>query len=306
MKCILCQSNNTNTISIINANKLINLYKRAFNIDITNIIKSDVIYNQCNNCDLLFFTLENGEIPTGDNDFYNALNKLDWYYMSEKNEYHFAKQFINDDVKVLEIGCGKAAFSAFIPNKDNYTGLEFSSDAKEMAIKNGVKIQNVSIEEYAKSNQYKFDISCSFQVLEHTSNPHSFIESQIKCLHRGGQQHSLLIIAVPSEDSFISKCTNGILNMPPHHISRFSDKCLRKIGEIFNIELLEIYHETLQSEHIDFYKSTQWANLFLKPKMIDTSITRKIINKLGIFGKKIIKIQPNIYGHTVVAVYKIT
>ncbi len=106
--------------------------------------------------------------------------------MAEKNEYHFAKKFINSDTKILEIGCGKATFSAFIPNKDNYTGLELSSDAKEMAIKNGINIQNTSIEEYSKYNQSKFNISCSFQVLEHTSNPYSFIESQIKCLHREG------------------------------------------------------------------------------------------------------------------------
>lgn len=305
MKCILCKSKNINNIETINAYEVISLYKRAFNIDISNIIKSDLLYHHCNNCDLLFFTLQDGEIPTGDNSFYNALNKLEWYYMSEKNEYHFAKNLIRDDAKVLEVGCGKAAFSKFITNKNNYIGLEFSSDAKEMAAKNGINIQNTSIEEYSKYNQGKFDISCSFQVLEHTSNPHSFIQSQIKCLHRGGQQHSLLIIAVPSEDSFISKCTNGILNMPPHHISRFSDKCLKQIEKIFNIELLEIYHEKLQNEHIDFYKSTQWANIFLKPKMIDISIKRKIINKLGIFGKRFIKIKPNIYGHTVIAVYKI-
>lgn len=61
----------------------------------------------------------------------------------------------------------------------------------------------------------------------------------------------------------------------------------------------------MQNEHIDFYKSTKWANIFLKPKLIDISIKRKIINKLGIIGKQFIKIQPNIHGHTVVAVYQV-
>lgn len=93
--------------------------------------------------------------------------------------------------------------------------------------------------------------------------------------------------------------------MPPHHISRFSDKTLKNISEIFNIELLEIYHESVQKEHFDFYKQTIWANIFLKPKLIDTSIKRKIINKAGIFARPFIKIPNDAYGHTVVAVYRV-
>ena len=110
---------------------------------------------------------------------------------------------------------------------------------------------------------------------------------------------------MPSEDSFISKCSNGILNMPPHHISRFSDKALKNISEIFDIELLEIYHENIQKEHFDFYKQTIWANIFLEPRLIDTSIKRKIINRLGLIAKPFIKIPKNIYGHTAVAVYRV-
>ncbi|MBR7117881.1 MAG: hypothetical protein IKC84_00715 [Helicobacteraceae bacterium] len=110
---------------------------------------------------------------------------------------------------------------------------------------------------------------------------------------------------MPSEDSFISKCSNGILNMPPHHISRFSDKALRKIGDIFDIELLDIYHENIQKEHFNFYKQTIWANIFLKPKLIDTSLKRKIINKLGILARPFMKIPNSAYGHTAVAVYKV-
>ncbi|RAX52735.1 hypothetical protein CCY99_07145 [Helicobacter sp. 16-1353] len=115
----------------------------------------------------------------------------------------------------------------------------------------------------------------------------------------------LLIIAIPSQDSFLKDCVNGILNMPPHHISRFSDKTLENIARIFDIKLTQIYHESVQNEHIDFYKSTIWAKIFLKPILVDLGLRRKIINRLGMLGKKFIKIPPNAYGHTVVAVYEI-
>ena len=119
----------------------------------------------------------------------------------------------------------------------------------------------------------------------------------------GGINKPLLIIAVPSENSFIQYCVNGILNMPPHHISRFSDTTLHKIAEIFNLKLDCIYHESVQNEHIDFYKSTMWAKCFLSTPLVDRGLLRKIINKAGKIGKHFIKIPRNAYGHTAIAIY---
>ncbi|PAF45199.1 hypothetical protein [Helicobacter sp. 11S02596-1] len=113
-----------------------------------------------------------------------------------------------------------------------------------------------------------------------------------------------MIIAVPSESAFLKDCVNGILNMPPHHVSRFSDDTLKNIAKIFDLELLGIYHESVQPEHTDFYRSVMWAKKFLPTPLIDTSLLRKLINKLGIIGKKTIPIHPDTYGHTVLAVYK--
>ena len=253
---------------------------------------------------------EDGGIPAGDDAFYNALNSLPWYYFDEKHEYHYAKTFITPESKVLEVGCGKAAFADFLPHKEQYVGLEFSTQAKEMAAKRGITIQNIPIEQYCTQHREEFDVSCSFQVLEHISDPHSFLRAQIACLKaiRGGdtlKHPSRLIIAVPSEDSFLRYCVNGILNMPPHHISRFSDKTLQHIAKIFNLHLIDLYHEPVQPEHIEFYKSTMWSRIFLPTPLIDRGILRKFINKAGVLGKKLIQIPPNAYGHTVVAVYEL-
>ncbi len=93
--------------------------------------------------------------------------------------------------------------------------------------------------------------------------------------------------------------------MPPHHISRFSDATLRKIATIFDLELIEIHHEKIQPEHIQFYKSTMWAKMFLPTPLVDSGILRKVINKLGIIGTKFISVPESAYGHTALAVYKI-
>lgn len=93
--------------------------------------------------------------------------------------------------------------------------------------------------------------------------------------------------------------------MPPHHISRYSDKTLQNIAKIFSLELIEIHHENIQKEHINMYKNTMWAKMFLSTKLIDTSLLRKLINKLGIIGRNFIKIPKNGYGQTVIAIYKL-
>lgn len=196
MLCILCHSDFVILTESINKDLLNNLYKRAFNIDVCHILTKDICYYHCNECDLRFFALENDEIPIGDNAFYNALNTLEWYYMEEKNEYDVAKDYIGHNSKVLEVGCGKAAFSHYLPSDARYVGLEFSTQAKEMALSRGVEIKNMSIEEFALTNK-GFDVACSFQVLEHVANPYSFLSAQIACLEdsdNGGGRHKKYLI----------------------------------------------------------------------------------------------------------------
>ena len=203
--CILCHSNDTHITQRAKRDDIIALYQRNLSVDTQSFITSDLLYHHCKACDLQFFTCEDGSIPTDDDAFYNALNQLDWYYFSEKHEYHFAKKFIAKDSKVLEVGCGKAAFANFLPQeaKPSYVGLEFSTQAKQMAAKNGIVIENISVEEYAKSHAQAFDVACSFQVLEHTSNPNSFIQAQIDCLKAdiltgGGGKNSNIPYSPPS------------------------------------------------------------------------------------------------------------
>ncbi|PAF45198.1 class I SAM-dependent methyltransferase [Helicobacter sp. 11S02596-1] len=183
--CPLCQQDHCEIEQTIHKNDLIKLYERAFKIDVGPLIASDVCYWHCKDCDLRFFTDKNGEMPTGDDDFYNALNKLPWYYMDEKNEYHQAKNFIKPQDRVLEVGCGKGAFAKFLSTPD-YVGLEFSTDAKKLAQSRGIQIENISIQEYSQSHQGSFDVVCSFQVLEHVKDPRGFLSGKREALRGGG------------------------------------------------------------------------------------------------------------------------
>lgn len=301
MNCILCNSRVIDNIEKIDIKSLIKLYSKMTNIDFSYLLNGNtkLMYNQCRKCGLKYFT----PLIVGDEKFYNSFQEIDWYYMNEKEEYQYAKKFIKNNNKVLEVGCGKGAFARIVPT-NCYVGLDLSEKAKKMASKNGVKIKNESIELHAQNHKNYYDVVCSFQVLEHVSNPFSFLNSSIQTLKKGG----LLIIAVPSEDSFLRHVTNGILNMPPHHISRWSDDTLNYLIKIFDLELIEIYHEKIQKIHRRYFLSTLISNIFLKPKLVDLNIRRKIVSKvsslLARFVEKNIKKEflPN--GHSVIGVYR--
>lgn len=297
--CPLCESENILHIELVKKEQLTFLYKKLTQEDFGYLINKDINYCECLNCNLKFYS----PLITGDEKFYNSLQKFDWYYMDEKDEYHYAKKFIKSEDKVLEIGSGKGAFRKFIVS-DDYIGLDFSENAKILAEKNGIIIENKSIEEYAEKCKDTFDIVVNFQVLEHVLHPKSFIESSLNVLKKDG----LMIIAVPSENSFLKYVTNGILNMPPHHVTRWTDDTFRYLEQKYDLKIIDIFHEKLQPIHKEWFLQTFLMVKILKNRLIDLSFVRKIISTFSrLLAKYLLKglnneMLPN--GHTVVVVFQ--
>jgi hypothetical protein len=55
---------------------------------------------------------------------------------------------------------------------------------------------------------------------------------------------------VPSDDSFLGGELNNPLNMPPHHVSRWSDRSLEQVARFFPLQLLQLHHDPLDEMHI--------------------------------------------------------
>jgi 2-polyprenyl-3-methyl-5-hydroxy-6-metoxy-1,4-benzoquinol methylase len=286
-------------LETINKTDIVILYRKMLNIDVSYLINQDIDFCECQNCKLRFYN----PLITGDEKFYNSLQKFDWYYMDDKEEYQYAKKFIGPNDKVLEVGCGKGAFAKHIASK-NYIGLDLSQNAKEMAAKNGINIENEMIQDYALKHKEEFDIVVSFQVLEHVSDPKSFIEAKLYALKKGGK----LIIAVPSEDSFLKYVTNGILNMPPHHVTRWSDATFEYIASKYGLDIETIYHEKVQDIHKRWYLHTLVFNSLCGYKLISTSIFTEVVSKFSSLLSRLLvrglknEMLPN--GHTILVVFR--
>ncbi len=305
--CPLSGSSNVTLIEQINASDLIKMYNQALQADISKEFGDlkQIGYYHCIDSDLRFFD----PMVTGSEKFYEHLQKNPWYYMDDKAEYSYANNFIKESDLVLEIGCGRGAFSQKI-STNKYVGLEFSLKAKEIAFSKGIIIENESIESHSVAHPAKYDVVCAFQVLEHISEIRSFIESSIKALKPGG----LLIYSLPSADSFLSLMTNNFYNMPPHHVSFWSDKSLKHIAEIFGMKIVNIEHDKLTD-----WDKVWWASsiileslrnwLGVQSQVVDMSLKYKVLEKISLWAGKFLAkglINPQVLpqGHSVIFVYQ--
>jgi 2-polyprenyl-3-methyl-5-hydroxy-6-metoxy-1,4-benzoquinol methylase len=264
----------------------------------------EITFYCCGECDLRFFY----HTITGSESFYERLQEFGWYYMDEKEEYDFAARYVNKSDRVLEVGSGKGAFARRIRARD-YVGLEFSRKAALMAKEDGAYVINESVREHALNNVERYDVVCSFQVLEHVSDPKGFLKSSIACIKPGG----VLIVSVPSADSFLSSVTNGVLNLPPHHVTWWTDRSLKSLSDILGLEIVELHHDALSAMHKDWYFATVISValnklLMRRPGLIDMSLAGRLISKLAwILGKvcglavgKIMRPR----GHSVTAIFR--
>lgn len=244
----------------------------------------------------------------GDEQFYQELAENNWwYYLKDKKEYEVASRYIQS-MAVLEVGCGEGWFATKYEISD-YIGLEFSSKAADEANKRGCKVYHQEFSEYANQNPESRDVVCSFQVVEHLPSPSLYFESAYKVLRKGG----ICITAVPSEDSFSGTLRNNCLNCPPHHLTRWTDKCLKDYPVLYGLKYLEIIHIPVEDIHSKWFLETLLNRLFFndlhsnqkqsKSKKLLLKIQRRIISKL-IQKVGHIPEEFNIPGHTVIAIHK--
>ena len=258
-------------VTIVNSFSVLHILKKwneQLQIDIssefynTNIFEFDLY--RCDDTKLLFFHPKFEGSPF----IYKELqNKFEWYYVEDKWEYDVAIEDIKNAKNCLEIGAGSGAFiKKALSYNINIIGLETSIDAVEKAKKFNLPVYLKSIEETVQMFGNKPDVVLAFQVLEHIANPLSFIRDMIDVLPVGGR----LIICVPDANSFY-KYDDNVLDMPPHHQTRWSLEAFKNFEKIFPLRLKKVRYEPLSHWHIG-----SWIE-----------VNSKVIRKNNWYGKLI-------------------
>jgi len=248
----------------------------------------------------------------GDEKFYAELSEFRWYYQTDKVEFRTAARF-SKDVDVCEIGCGAGDFCRFSGAR-SYVGLEMNPLSVKMAHQNEVDVRLQSIEGHISDiGEQKYDVVCAFQVLEHVLNPERFVNEIVRLIRPGGHA----IFSVPSENSFLCFSSGNVLDMPPHHQTRWSDKALDLLGPRHGLVTMAIIHENMDPIHANWA-----ANAFLSYAILPTSWFRKdgelIVCRKGLHAFKWVvtnmahialpglkaAVAKSFKGHSVTTVYK--
>ena len=274
------------------ADELAQRYQQDFDIDIRPYLTEDTIrLLRDERLGAMRFT---GCRP-GDAAFYEAIARQKYYYMDDKWEFQAALRAIGsmddaEDANILEVGCGSGAFLDRCQEVglDRCEGLEISPTAIESCHSRGLRVSDTSLESLAVQGR-RFDVVCAFQVLEHVPDPEQFLRAAASVLSDNGQ----LILSTPNAESFFRRFRWCLLDLPPHHMSRWDATAYQRTAEELDLFISEIRYEPLAKYHRKLYAASFWDRY---PRKTVKRVVTKAAAKVG-FG--LYPLKRAIRGHSI-------
>ena len=227
----------------------------------------------CNNCDVYFWhpLKHPGQkfYETSELHEVKGEKKLQWRH----------KQFLKDPIlksgKFLDIGCGTGEFLNEVKNLGlDAWGIDIASRQIKFA-KEKYGFKNIfitTLDEFIKTNPFKFDAISFFEVLEHLDSPKSFIVNVKKILNPLG----FIIFSVPNTERVgMGKESE---EMPPNHLLRWSKKSITKFLEQENFDIVKIVEQPFSR---DFFFTTGFLSMGLVNNVKKGATNDGTINKDG-------------------------
>ena len=208
---------------------------------------------RCMRCGLVFAD----PCTTGDPPFYRWITGMDNYYKVHRWEWDQTATLASavGATSLLDVGCGSGVFLDYIRKKlpIDVMGIDTLPDSVEHCRRRGHKAVCMTLEDYLLVPDHRqFDLVTSFHCLEHVSDPRSLVASMARALAPNGR----LAISVPCSPPSWEVLGPDCLNMPPHHVTRWTVKALKALADSCGL------HATVATDlgvfGVAFPKSIYW------------------------------------------------
>ena len=245
--CPLCKSEKIFNLKLFDLATLRNEWQKSFGFDPFsefNPVADTLRQHRCNRCDLEFFSPQ----YVGSAAFYERLSKAEWYYEDEKWEFDEAIRRLGNNPTIntlLEIGCGNGCFLEKVASCYEAHGNEINEQAVLVCKSKKLNVTTDRLETIGQT----FDAVVSFEVLEHVPNPDDFLGKMISVLSPQGT----LIIGVPNPEGSLKEMGNVLLDMPPHHATRWSVRAFEYVAREYGLQLVGVANEPLRYVHYQQY-----------------------------------------------------
>ena len=253
--------------------------------------KKTVTLYQCPFCTFKQFY----PVIAGSSSFYHDITKSQ-YYIKEKWEFYRAIKEIKkiQPKTVLDVGCGAGAF--LIQLKKSLPGAVLYGFDHNKSVHSKLSQHNINYFPSLKATDLKFDVICSFQVVEHIADPFEWLGFLSNLLKPNG----FIVLTVPDNAGPVRFFPHSLTELPPHHLTRWNKKSISIFLEQRGFHQLTTKVEPLPDYLWDAYL----------PKIIESNMphsmykfceSRRLIEKVFRFLKRInrmgVKHLP-IHGHT--------
>lgn len=299
INCPLCGSQDPIPSGNVPRN-LIEIYWKSINVDISHLIDADSsgfeIF-RCFECDLKFFD----PLVSGDAGLYEEISKQASYYNPHKWEFDLILDHLYKSKNIhslLEVGSGAGFFlEKAVKFIEDVEGVELNPKGIELARAKGLSVSNTDLFDVTKT----YDAIVSFQVLEHVEKPGKMIEKMIDRLNPGGK----LVIVVPNQDGILGELQYNFLNMPPHHLTLWSQKSMAYIAQNFDVKMLEYITEPLSIEMYVAFRDDHIRRLQQSSGILNR-ISNKIRNVImdAHVVSDFVSSRDKLAGHSHIAIYQ--
>jgi len=192
---------------------------------------TDYEMRECERCTLVFADpMRAGDVP-----FYEWVSRFPAYHADARWEWAAMRRLLEPrkSVQLLELGCGDGRFLASLADLKHVEamGIDVSDGNIAHARALGLKARLAAINDIFGSNE-RFDMIVMTHVLEHVESPLAVIENCKRLLHSGGE----IMFSVPYSPTSREYSRLDVMNLPPHHLTRWNLESLRRLAEISKLK----------------------------------------------------------------------